>query len=219
MHDRDTFDTQLVAEVEALRQRVADLEAREAERRRVEQVQSTLYRIADVASATTDMQAFYAAMHRIVGELMDASNFFIALYDEPAQMVSFPYYADEFDPPPAPSKSPRGLTEYVLRTGQPQHITAETYHVLIQRGNIEQIGSPYVDWLDAPLKAGGHTLGVLVVQSYAEDITYSDRDLELLTFISQHIATALSRAYAIEETRQRNAELAIINSVQQGLRV
>ncbi|MDQ5814739.1 MAG: response regulator, partial [Actinomycetota bacterium] len=39
----------------------------------------------------------------------------------------------------------------------------------------------------------------------------------LLSFVAQHVGAALSRARAIEETRQRNAELAIINSIQQGL--
>ena len=41
------------------------------------------------------MQEFYAAMHRIVGELMDASNFYIALYDEERGMLNWPFYVDE----------------------------------------------------------------------------------------------------------------------------
>jgi hypothetical protein len=45
-------------------------------------IQAALYRIADAASAVKDMQEFYAEMHRIVGELMYAENFFIALHDK-----------------------------------------------------------------------------------------------------------------------------------------
>ncbi len=41
--------------------------------------------------------------------------------------------------------------------------------------------------------------------------------MELLAFVGQHVGAALSRARAIEETRQRNAELALINSVQEAL--
>src|SRR2546430_234378 len=88
---------QSVAEVAALRARVAELEALEAERERAEQVQAALYRIADAASAAEDMPEFYAAMHRIVGELMYANYFYIALYDDARQMVSFPFYVDEVD--------------------------------------------------------------------------------------------------------------------------
>ena len=60
-------------------------------------VDAALYRIAQAASSVTDMQEFYAAMHGIVGELMDASNFYIALYDDEREMINFPYYADEVD--------------------------------------------------------------------------------------------------------------------------
>src|SRR5581483_7866258 len=64
---------------------------------------------------------------------------------------------------------------------------------------------------------GERIIGGVVVQSYTEGVRYSDEDVEILTFVAQHIATALERARAIEETRQRIAELALINSVQQGL--
>src|SRR6266480_7556901 len=61
------------------------------------------------------------------------------------------------------------------------------------------------------------TIGVLVVQSYTKDVRYTERDKDLLAFVGQHVGAALSRARAIEETRQRNAELALINSVQEAL--
>jgi HPt (histidine-containing phosphotransfer) domain-containing protein len=49
---------------------------------RAARIQDALYRIAEAASAADDLQAFYAAIHRIVGELMYAENLYIALYDE-----------------------------------------------------------------------------------------------------------------------------------------
>src|SRR5262245_49206086 len=222
----DQTATRLVAELEVMRQRVAELEALEAVRRRSEQIQSVRYRIADAASAATDMLEFYAAMHSILGELVYANHFFIALYDDARQMLSFPFHVDEIDTEgwPAPhvwlpmgAEKTRGMTGYVLRTGQPALITAETYAELIRQGEIERVGVPPVDWLGVPLKTEGQTLGVVAVQSYREDIRYSEQDKALLSFVAQHIATALSRARAIEETRQRNAELAIVNEVGQAL--
>ncbi len=68
-------------------------------------------------------------------------------------------------------------------------------------------------WLGAPLRAEGRLLGLLVVQSYTSEQTYSQADLDLLAFVGQHVASALTRARAIEETRQRNAELAVINEI------
>jgi hypothetical protein len=85
------------AQLAAAHERLAELEAAEADRRRAEQVQDALYRIAETASAAHDMQDVYATIHGIVGELMYAQNFFITLYDEERQTVNWPFYVDELD--------------------------------------------------------------------------------------------------------------------------
>ena len=192
-----------------------------------DQVQAALYRIAELASAAENMQEFYRAVHGVIGELMDASNFFIALYDEDRQLISWPYYVDQVDLDiPDPNQwdafgtgNARGTTAYVLRTGEPQLLSHERMRELAADGEIEVVGVDTAEssWLGVPLKAEGRTTGVLVVQSYTKDVRYTERDKGLLTFVGQHVGAALSRARAIEETRQRNAELAIINSVQEAL--
>jgi GAF domain-containing protein len=195
-------------------------------------VQDALYRIADMASAASDMGEFYAAMHRIVGELMYADNFYIALYDEDDQTLNYPYYVDQVDEDlpdpeawePMGTGQARGMTAYVLRTGTPQLVTNERFHQLLDEGEIEHVGVDGEDWLGVPLRAEGKTIGVVVVQTYERGQHYSQQDKELFTYVGQHIASALSRARAIADTRrllvetnQRAAELAVINSVQGGL--
>jgi PAS domain S-box-containing protein len=191
-----------------------------------EKVQDALYRIAELASAAQDMQEFYRAVHEVVGELMYARNFYIALYDEERQLISWPYYADEVDPQrPDPNQwaafgegNARGVTAYVLRTGKPQHVSAKKVTELIERGEVDLVGTLPEEWVGVPLRsAEGRTVGVLAVQSYRKDALYTRRDKDLLAFVGQHVGVALSRARAIEETRQRNAELALINSVQSAL--
>jgi PAS domain S-box-containing protein len=198
------------------------------EQARAAEVQNALYRIAELASAAHDMQEFYAATHEVVGELMDARNFYITLYDEERQLVSWPYYVDELDDdPPDPDEwvdygrgAGRGSAAYVLRTGMPQLHTAPIYEELIAQGEIEPDVGVYTkdsSWLGVPLKDKDRTIGVLVVQSYTKDVQYTEQDKDLLAFVGQHVGSALSRARAIEETRERNAELAVINTVQSAL--
>src|SRR6266480_4013452 len=173
------------------------------------------------------MQEFYRAIHEVVGELMDAKNFYIALYDEERQLINWPYRVDDVDtdfPDPSQwmafgSHDARGATGYVLRTGEPQLLTFERYNELVAGGEIEPVGvtTDESTWLGVPLKAEDATIGVLVVQSYTRDVRYTVQDKDLLAFVGQHVGAALSRARAIEETRQRNAELALINSVQEAL--
>ena len=192
---------------------------------RSEQVQAALYRIAETASAAQDMQEFYAEIHRIVGELMYANNFYVVLYDEERRMLNWPYGVDEagdtFAGPnvwePMGTGEARGLTAYLLRQGIPMLLSQADIDVLVDRGEIDYIGVKGVDWLGVPLRSEGRTVGAIVVQSYSEEVHHTEQDKELLTFVASHIGAALSRARAIEETRQRSAELALVNDVQRGL--
>ena len=207
--------------MEALRHRIAELEAREAEHAQTERVQAALYRIADAASGAEDLYAFYATIHAIVGELMYADNFYVALYDEERRSINFPYYIDEVDRDIPDSKAwevfgagnARGLTAYVLRTGRPALITHKRWLELVASGEVATVGVMGEDWLGIPLRSDDHIIGVLVAQTYAAGQHYSENDVAVLTFVGQHIASALTRARAIEETRQRNAELALVNEI------
>ena len=71
----------------------------------------------EAAHASSTLDDLFREIHRIVGELMPATNFYIALYDAATDIVSFPYWVDEFDVSLPPKRGGRGLTEYVLRTG------------------------------------------------------------------------------------------------------
>ena len=218
-------DSELSSELAEARRRLAELEAGNAERQRAEKVQSALYRIAELASAAQDMQEFYGAVHAVVGELMYADNFFIALFDEERQLINWPYWEDEVDVDwPAAntwvdfgSRQSRGTTAYVLRTGEPQWLPRERQEELIAQGEFELWGEMSEDLLGVPLTSEGRTVGALVVQSYKKEFTYTEQDKELLAHVGQHVGAALSRARAIEETRQRVAELATVNSVGQAL--
>jgi GAF domain-containing protein/DNA-binding response OmpR family regulator len=214
------------AEVESLRARVSALEAREAEHARAERVQGALYRIADAASAAQDLDAFYRAVHATVRGLMHAEYFYIALYDEARQAINFPYYVDSVDtdiPDPAVWEpfgvgNARGATAYVLRTGRPALLDPATFMRLVASGDIELVGvREDGDWLGAPLTADGRTVGVVACQTYRDDQHYTSADRDLLAFVGQHIGSALTRVRAIEETRQRNAELALVNEIGEAL--
>ncbi|MGH2401138.1 MAG: GAF domain-containing protein [Candidatus Limnocylindria bacterium] len=217
----NTADDLATLDLAGARERIADLEARTARLERSERIQAALFRIAETASAAHDMPTFYAAIHSVVGELMYADNFYIAVYDERRGLVNYPFYRDEVDPDvpdpglwePIGEGQAAGFTGHVLRHGKPVLLTVAEQQRMVDRGEVIMLGVPGVDWMAAPLEADGHTIGVVVVQSYREDRRHNAGDLELLTFVAQHIATALTRARAIEETRQRNAELALVNEI------
>ena len=173
-----------------------------SERKRAEKLQSALYRIAATTSATEDIDEFYGAIHSIVGELMYAKNFYVALHDAHADLISFPYCVDELDPTPDPMPPGNGLTAHVLRTGEALLSLDEDFTEMVRRGDVQLVGSNSVAWLGVPLKRGGKTFGVLVVQSYDPRFTFGEAEKDVLTFVSQQIAVALERKRAQEAIRE-----------------
>ena len=181
---------------------LAQVLASALERKRAAALQETRARIAEAAERARDLDEFYAAVHALLGSLIDARNFYIALYDEDAKLLSFPYFVDEFDPTPAPKPLGRGLTDYVIRTGRPLLASPKLFEDLVSRGEVEEIGAPSLDWIGVPLKSGARIFGALVVQSYSRAIRFGEREIGLLTDVSRHIAAAVARKHADASVRR-----------------
>ncbi len=181
---------------------LAQVLASALERKGAAALQETRARVAEAAERARDLGEFYAAVHALMGNLIDARNFYIALYDEDENLLSFPYFVDEFDPTPAPKPLGHGLTEYVIRTGRPLLASPELFEELVSRGEVEAIGAPSLDWIGVPLKSGARIFGALVVQSYSRAIRFGERETGLLTDVSQHIAAALARKHADASVRR-----------------
>jgi two-component system, cell cycle sensor histidine kinase and response regulator CckA len=164
-----------------------------SERKRAEALSSALYRIAEKSSSTQDLQQFFAAVHGIVDELMCARNFSIAIHDPESQLLSFPYFVDEQESVPAPAKLASGLTEYVLRTGEPLLCTPELAQQMQHRGQISLTTPLPLHWLGVPLKVNHHILGALVLKSYSKNTRFRERDQDVLSLISQQLAAAIDR--------------------------
>jgi PAS domain S-box-containing protein len=162
-----------------------------SDRKRVEALSSALYRVAEQSSSAQDLQQFFTVVHSIVDELMYAKNFYIALYDSASETLSFPYFVDEQDSPPPSKKLGHGLTEFLLRSGEPLLATPEVLQAMEDRGEVARSGSRSLDWMGVPLKVGNHTFGALVVQTYSKNIRYGERDKEILTFVSRQLASAI----------------------------
>src|SRR5205809_207629 len=169
------------------------------ESKRAEQIQLATYRVSEAARAARTLQELFGAIHGIVEGLMPAKNFYIALYDAADDHLTFPYHVDEYDTD-FPSKKPgKGLTEYVLRTGQPLLVTPEVQAELERRGEVELIGPPSIDWVGVPLKIGDRTIGVLVAQTYAPGVRYRETEKHVLQFVSTQVAMAIDRKRTEEQ--------------------
>src|SRR5712692_6639792 len=177
-------------------------------RRRAECVQEAVYRISHTTHTADNLQELLRAIHEIVGELMPAKNFYVALYDAENDRLEFPYFVDEYDTARdiPPRKLRKGLTEYVLRTGRPLLATPEVYQELVDAGEAELIGAPSIDWLGVPLKVKDRTIGVVVTQTYSQGVRYGESERDILTFVSSQMAMAIERK-RVEDAWREQSEL------------
>jgi diguanylate cyclase (GGDEF)-like protein len=204
-----------------LRAMVPELQSLTERYKRAEKIQKALYRISELSSSSGNLDSLYPSIHNIVQDFMTADNFFVAFYEKQDERIQFAYFIDERDQETMRSisydKIKNGLTALILRTGQPLVMTQENYLDLVEKYQFEILGTPPVDFIGVPLMRDGHTIGAMVVQSYNENVRYSDDDLEILIFISQHIVTTVDRVKHREVTelliRERTRQLSDANLI------
>ena len=180
------------------------------QQKKSEKIKGSIYKISEAVHSAGSLEELFRSIHTIIGELMPAKNFYIALYDKDIERLSFPYFADEYDQTPAPKKLGKGLTEYVLRTGEPLLASPEVFEELVRKGEAELIGAPSIDWLGVPLKMDHQTFGVLVVQSYTEGVRFGEEAKEILNFVSGQTAMAIRRKHQEEQIKESLQEKEVL---------
>ena len=192
------------------RELTAEVKARQAG----ERLQRALFQIAELANADLDAGAFFAALQSIVGEVMPARNFYVALAADDGEAFDFPHFVDEFEPNPGRIPARRGVTAYVYRRGRPLLVDLESdagraaWSAVADSDEFDGTApGPTRSWLGVPLLRAGRAFGVLAVQSYTPGLVYSAADEAVLTFIAHQVASAIERREGAEALQRANAEL------------
>jgi len=186
------------------------------ERSEAEELQRVIYQVSEAVHSTETLENLFEVIHQIVCRLLRVNNFIIALINPHTNLVEFPYFYSEQDEKP-PQDAGRGLTRYVLDTQEPLLVTPEIFKELKERGEVELVGMPTLDWLGVPLKIQGETIGVLAVQSYDESVRLTEKHQEILVFVSDQVAMAIERKRTEEQIHRHNQELTVLNRVIAGV--
>ncbi|MBB1441192.1 GAF domain-containing protein, partial [Shewanella sp. SG41-4] len=200
--------------VEHLQKRIARLKRLAKKYKRSETIQNALLGISNIATQVTSLDDFYQRVHLHLQQLIPAENFFIASQDPKTGLTSLPFFADQQDSHPTELYPDQeisallnsGLTGYVLRNGTPLLCDDNKFNELIASDDIKSLGSPSHQWLGVPIKNQETVSGVLVVQSYNEDNTYGELELELMGFICHHISGVMERLEHHEHLEQAIVE-------------
>jgi len=179
---------------------------------RMEAQRLVLSNIVHALNQTSNLDELLFQIHDALKKVVYAENFFVALHDAQTEMFHFPFFADQFDPPPPPQKVDRTCMAYVFRTGNSCMIPQSEFDRLAAEGEVELVGSASPAWLGVPLKTPSATIGVMVVQHYQNENAYDQRDLEFLDSVGGHIALAIERVRAEEALRKSESMFRLLFS-------
>jgi diguanylate cyclase (GGDEF)-like protein len=194
---------------------VTEKQSSETARSRDEELR-VLLDTARALSSERDLRRLFARIHDLVGGIMDASTFFIALVKWDAGTVVIPYCVDlgrhidggEY----AIEKSASG---FVLRQGRPV-----IFRTLADWKSMPELstgeGDPVQSALFSPLRIGDRIIGVISVQSPAAH-AYTDRDLTLLVAVAEQAAIAVEHSEALMRAEQQTRELQLLAEVSRAL--
>jgi signal transduction histidine kinase/putative methionine-R-sulfoxide reductase with GAF domain len=215
MQDPSETQARLAKELVRLRQRVAELEASEAERKRAEQLAS-LDRIGLTITSDLDLERVLQALHKQCRQALPTDVFSVALYDEQTGLVHFPLFCDRGEYQAGLSHNIReqpGPTGHVIQTRQTLYAPDTTDPNLpLPTLIIRAEETPARAYIGVPLILGDRVIGALSVQSYQPN-AYSPDDIRLLETLATQAAIAIENSRLFEAARRRAEQMTTLNLI------
>ncbi len=178
------------------------------DRKKNEKTQQVVNNIANAALEIHDLKMLYKKIHTELSTIIDAKNFYIAIYNQEKDIITAPYYQDQTkDHKPDPQPLGKGLTGLVIRSGKSYFIRKKERDDLIAKKLIPEYSWKAKIWIGVPLKKDNKVIGAMALQSYENEDAYTENDMKILEFVSGQIASTIARKEyekALEESEKLN---------------
>ena len=188
---------------------VKKLEEKVDNKLRTELINKTLFDIANSLNSTSSLQELYRAIHKILANLMDMTNFYIAIYYQKKNAIRFVYHVDIKDRHTVKwienFIENRSLTGDVIMAKRPLFLKKNELLRLDNEGRIK--GDIPKIWLGVPLMLRGDVMGVMAVQSYTNPEQFSESDVDVLSFVSDQIALSIEKKRSEELLKKTQGKL------------
>lgn len=174
--------------------------------------------------AQMDIQAIYDLVGEKIREIFNAQVIDIVTYDKTRNLIEDRYAYEKGDYTKLGPREPNGFRKHVIETKQVLLHNENVAQAAEEFGNPILIGDMPKSQVYVPMIAGGEVTGIISLQDLDKEHAISQSDVNLLTTMANSMSVALESARLFDETKvllketeQRNAELAVINSLQEGL--
>src|SRR6476659_5587030 len=170
------------------------------------------------------MQGIYNLVVDIVKKLFQTHCVIIATFDLPNRLEQFNYFFENGKRYELESRPINKLRQMLI--DKKQTINIETEEKAANEYGITAIGETKMpkSSMFVPLLSGSNIRGYVSIQNVDKENAFNESDVRLLETLANSMSVALENARLfdetsrlLKETEQRTAELAVINSVQEGL--
>jgi len=147
-----------------------------------------------------------------LGQIFDTSCFYVAFQEE--EQIRFELESEDGRILPKRSrKIANGLTEHVLRTGQPLLIKSDLEKVRVDLGVDFIPPRPARSFCAVPILLGGKPAGVMAAMSSEHEYQFQERDLAVMQTAAGQLGVAIENARLFTEEQRRARHLAFLNNI------
>ena len=171
-----------------------------------------------------DMKGIYNLVGEKMRDIFNAPVIDIVTYDKTTDLVTDQYTYEKGDRTLLDPRPLKGFRKHVVETAKPLLINKDVNGQRTKYDQTVLVGEGAKSIVLVPMIAGNEVTGIISLQNLDKEDAFSDNDVNLLTTLSNSMSVALESAKRFDETKrllketeQRTAELAVINSVQEGL--
>jgi diguanylate cyclase (GGDEF)-like protein len=147
-----------------------------------------------------------------LGQIFDTSNFYIAFQEEDEIHFELEIEGNVIFPKRS-RKVSNGLTEYILRTGEPLLIETDLEGVRSKLGVDFVPPRPARSFCAVPIFLGGRPAGVMAAMSTERESQFLPRDLEVMQTVAGQLGVAVENARLFTEEQRRARHLAFLNNI------
>ena len=171
-----------------------------------------LTEIGQALSSHLDQDEVLRTLHAELGQIFDTSGFYIAFQEDDEIRFELEVEGGQVFPKRSRPVS-NGLTEYVIRTGQPLLIQSDLEKVRAKLGVDFMPPRPAKSFCAVPILLGGTPAGVMCALSTERENVFEARDLEVMKTAAGQLGVAVENARLFTEEKRRAKHLAFLNTI------
>ncbi len=171
-----------------------------------------LTQIGQAISSRLDQDEVLRTIQKELGQIFDTSEFYIAFQE--GDEIRFELEIENSQVLPKRSRRlSNGLTELIIRTGQPLLIRSDLEKTRERLGVVQVGGRPAKCFCGAPILLGGKPAGVMVAMNTEREYVFQQRDLEVMQTAAGQLSVAVENARLFAEEQRRSRQLSFLNNI------